>query len=222
MMFEVRIINVISSGIPDLVEYGTEDEFRAAWREIFAECESSENESVIPWNFENSLKVGYLVDHKTEYRAETVYPPGVAFSSVDALHICDVILNGRAHGQTEDEFFTTPSVALMMYNRIVGMLVQDCDSLRFSEFYPRQCSVSGRGMFQGWVWGEGSFYTATKFDTLHELRNDYAEQSGLPDDDLLEWAYQQDILYWTTWEIDTDHKAIRACLNYQEELNENI
>lgn len=224
-MFEVRIINFITSGIPELVEYGSEGEFRNAWREVFAECDPQDNTDVIPWDFENSLKVGYLVNHKTEYRVESLYPSGVSFSSIDALHLCDVILNNREHGQTEDDFFTTPSVALMMYNRIVRMLVMDCDSLRFSEFYPRQCSVSGRGIFEGWVWGEGEFYTATKYDTLKELKKSpriHEWGSNVPDEKLLEWAQEKEIVYWTRWDVDVDHKAIRACLNYQEELHEGF
>ncbi len=231
-MFEVRLINTVTSGIPELVEY-SEGEFRSAWREIFDECDPQENQDVIPWNFENSLKVGYLVNHKTEYRAESLYPSGVSFSSTDALHLCDVILNNRERGQTEYDFFTTPSVALMMYNRIVGMLVKDCDSGRFSELYPRQCSVSGRGMFEGWVWGEGSLYTATKSNTLNELKKIIEEMHGLKftqfddlasltDDELLEWAYKEEIMHWTRWEVEVDHKAIRACLNNQGELNESL
>ena len=213
-MFEVRLINFITSGIPELVEYRNEDEFRAAWREIFDECDQDENEDVIPWNFENSLNIGYLVNHKTEYRAESLYPSGVALSSFDALHLCDVLFNNREHGQTEYEYLTMPSVSLMMYNRIVTMLVQDCDSVRFSELYPRQCSISGRGIFEGWVWGEGAFYTATKSDTLHELKKSIQEPElmmalvDFTDDELLEWAHEENILYWTRWDVEVDHKAL--------------
>ena len=38
--------------------------------------------------------------------------------------------------------------------------------------YARQCSVTTKGMNNGWVWGDGAFYTATLEDTLNECRKD--------------------------------------------------
>lgn len=37
---------------------------------------------------------------------------------------------------------------------------------------PRTCSVSGKGMYSGWVWGDGEFYTSTEELTLKELEKD--------------------------------------------------
>lgn len=34
---------------------------------------------------------------------------------------------------------------------------------------PRTCSVTGKGMYSGWVWGDGEFYTSTEELTLKEL-----------------------------------------------------
>ena len=84
-------------------------------------------------------------------------------------------------------------------------------------------------MFDGWVWYEGSFYTATLATTLNELRSDRTlivkgldrykpEHLNMPEEwdvfqlciqrvakdqetdlDLLHIAYQIDFLYWTEW-----------------------
>ena len=34
---------------------------------------------------------------------------------------------------------------------------------------PRTCSLTGNGMYNGWVWGDGEFYTSTEKLTLKEL-----------------------------------------------------
>tara|TARA_R100001163_G_C5011530_1_gene157283 strand:+ start:232 stop:600 length:369 start_codon:yes stop_codon:yes gene_type:complete len=38
--------------------------------------------------------------------------------------------------------------------------------------YARKCNVTGEGMNEGWVWGEGEFYTSTLDITLSECRKD--------------------------------------------------
>ena len=38
--------------------------------------------------------------------------------------------------------------------------------------YARQCSVTGEGMNEGWVWFDGMFYTKYEKDTLAECRKD--------------------------------------------------
>ena len=100
--------------------------------------------------------------------------------------------------------------------------------------YARQCSVTGEGMNEGWVWGDGIFYTKYEKDTLAECRKDRdailydlenfedadlqdidraiefhtalqrAKDNQDTDEDLLFIAYQTDHLYWTTWECPED------------------
>lgn len=78
------------------------------------------------------------------------------------------------------------------------------------EKYARKCDVTGKGMNEGWCWGDGAFYTATKEATAFELRKDIAEgynptlletEELLKESDevLLEIAYEDGILYWTEW-----------------------
>jgi hypothetical protein len=85
--------------------------------------------------------------------------------------------------------------------------------------YARMCYVTGKGMNEGWVWLDGEFYTSTQEVTIAELRKDIldAQKDGdgvlyadweinptellsMTDDDLLNWAYDVEILFWTEWE----------------------
>jgi len=92
--------------------------------------------------------------------------------------------------------------------------------------YARTCSVTGKGMNEGWVWFGGDFYTSTQEITIAELRQDIldAERDGVPyygfiqsefsildahnpsellsmtDDELLQWAFDNNVCFWTEWE----------------------
>ena len=70
--------------------------------------------------------------------------------------------------------------------------------------WARQCDITGEGMNDGWCWGGGHFYTKHKKDTIAELRKDHPEKKNLSDEDLLDWAHNEDILYWTEWECEDD------------------
>jgi hypothetical protein len=79
------------------------------------------------------------------------------------------------------------------------------------ERYARVCDVTGKGMNEGWCWGDGSFYTATLEDTIKELRSDINDGAydfdelgketllNMSDDELMTYAYDNDVLYWTSW-----------------------
>ena len=76
--------------------------------------------------------------------------------------------------------------------------------------YARTCSVTGKGMNEGWVWGNGEFYTSTQEITISELRkwieHDYFKEEtrktilSMSDDELLQFAYDNNICFWTEWE----------------------
>lgn len=80
------------------------------------------------------------------------------------------------------------------------------------EKFVRVCDVTGRGMNEGWVWGDGTFYTSTKEITVSELRDDIfcgaydfdevgaSKLLAMSDDDLLQYAYDNDVLYYTEWD----------------------
>ena len=80
------------------------------------------------------------------------------------------------------------------------------------EKYMQRCDVTNRGMNEGWVWFDGTFYTSTKEITIAELRSDIKDGAydfnevgadkllAMTDDELLQYAYDQDVLYYTEWE----------------------
>ena len=82
--------------------------------------------------------------------------------------------------------------------------------------YARKCDVTNVGMNEGWCWSDGLFYTATKEATASELRSDIADGAydfdevgseallAMSDDDLITYAYEHDVLYWTEWYDDED------------------
>ena len=83
--------------------------------------------------------------------------------------------------------------------------------------YARKCDATGRGMNEGWVWGKGTYYTSTLELTMKELRDDVRDGAydfdelgaekmlQMSDDELLSYAYDNDVLYYTEWEeIDDD------------------
>jgi hypothetical protein len=67
------------------------------------------------------------------------------------------------------------------------------------ERYARRCDITGKGMNEGWCWGDGHFYSKTYEDTIKELRKDYPEHGNLSDENLLEMKYEEGLLYWTDW-----------------------
>ena len=74
--------------------------------------------------------------------------------------------------------------------------------------YARQCNITNEGMDEGWIWHEGTFYTKYETDTVAELRKDFDEEwasENWSDDEILEYAFKNNICYWTQWE-DSDEK----------------
>ena len=93
--------------------------------------------------------------------------------------------------------------------------------------WARRCDVSGKGMMEGWVWLDGSYYTSTEDITLRKCREEresilfnLSESTELQDPyqyeafnealqrasvnldtdkDLLLLGYQSGYLYYTEW-----------------------
>ena len=70
------------------------------------------------------------------------------------------------------------------------------------EKFARRCDVTGEPMNEGWCWGEGMFYTATEESTITELRKEYPSKVHITDDELMQYAYDNEVLYWTEWYSD--------------------
>jgi hypothetical protein len=103
--------------------------------------------------------------------------------------------------------------------------------------FARKCSITGELMNEGWVWGDGIFYTKYESDTLKECRRDREFILGIYDDidvenllsecelteailrarrneetdeDLLLIAFNGDYVYHTEWEEDDYQYAVDA------------
>lgn len=85
------------------------------------------------------------------------------------------------------------------------------------EKYARKCDITGRGMNEGYCWGDGMFYSATEEDTIAELRKDYPEHEDLSDDELMSWAYDEEVFYYTEW---YDEEYCEGDTYYDKEGNE--
>jgi len=70
--------------------------------------------------------------------------------------------------------------------------------------YARKCSITGEGMNEGWLQGDGEQYFKYEKDVIEWLKGWYA--SDLNDDELIENAVEEDILYWTVWEDESEHQ----------------
>lgn len=63
--------------------------------------------------------------------------------------------------------------------------------------YARVCDITNEGMNEGWVWGDGVFYTKNESDTLAECRKDREHILKLNQECV---PIIDDILDWDEWE----------------------
>lgn len=62
------------------------------------------------------------------------------------------------------------------------------------ELFARKCDVTGKGMNEGWVVGDGEMYFANEVDAIKWCTdNGYAS---------MDEAYEDDAIYYTAWEDD--------------------
>jgi hypothetical protein len=66
------------------------------------------------------------------------------------------------------------------------------------EKFARQCSVTGEGMNEGWVFGDGDKYAKYEHDAWG-IASDYGYES-------IDDAYNDDACYWTEWEDEDDYQ----------------
>ena len=80
------------------------------------------------------------------------------------------------------------------------------------EKFARRCDITGRGINEGYVFGDGEMYFAEKEDLIKHLRTlDWEDADGnlsqdlTNDEDILEFFYNDDAYYYTEWdEVDED------------------
>lgn len=77
-----------------------------------------------------------------------------------------------------------------------------------SEMFARKCTATGIGMNSGFCWMDGEEYFSTQELALARIKqyikeNDIEDEMvGLSDAELLEWAHDEDICYYTEWGKD--------------------
>ena len=80
------------------------------------------------------------------------------------------------------------------------------------EKFARRCDATGKGINEGYVFGDGELYFAEREDLIKHLRTlDWEDCNGnyskdiTDDEDLLEFFYNDEQYYYTDWEeIDDD------------------
>jgi hypothetical protein len=84
--------------------------------------------------------------------------------------------------------------------------------------FARKCSITGEGMNEGFVIGDGDFYIKYEKDLITFLRdnNEFPrENESLSDDFIMDEAYNLGEYYYTEWEDEDDYE-------YYEDENGNI
>jgi hypothetical protein len=76
------------------------------------------------------------------------------------------------------------------------------------EKFARRCDITGRGMNEGYVFGDGELCFAEKEDLIKHLRTlEWEDADGNlsqdieNDDDLLEYFYNEEMYYYTEWDF---------------------
>ena len=73
------------------------------------------------------------------------------------------------------------------------------------EKFARRCDATGRGMNEGYVFGDGELCFAEEKDLIDHLRGlDWDDAKHIEDDaELLDYFYKEDMYYYTEWdEVD--------------------
>lgn len=84
--------------------------------------------------------------------------------------------------------------------------------------YARKCDATGRGIEEGYVFGDGEMYFSEEEYLVKHLRS-RGGMDGLSDEFILNEAYNLGEYYWTQWE-DTDEEIESQGYYYDEDGNE--
>jgi len=74
------------------------------------------------------------------------------------------------------------------------------------EKFARQCSVTGEGMNNGYVYRDGEMYFKYEPDLVAHIRSLDNDSSNLSDEFLLGEAYDLEEYYYTEWEDEDDYQ----------------
>ena len=69
------------------------------------------------------------------------------------------------------------------------------------EKYARKCDITGKGMNEGYCYGDGEIYFSEKEYLIKHLREINTDlENNLTDENILTEAYKKEEYYYTTWE----------------------
>ena len=71
--------------------------------------------------------------------------------------------------------------------------------------YARRCDITGEGMNEGYIVGDGMMHVKYEKDLIALIRSwGVDENNELSDDFILSESYENEEYYWTEWECPTD------------------
>ena len=71
--------------------------------------------------------------------------------------------------------------------------------------FARKCSITGKGINEGFCVHDGEFYFSEESQLVNWLRNrDSEDTSHLSDEFILQEAYELEEYYYTEWDADDD------------------
>jgi len=90
------------------------------------------------------------------------------------------------------------------------------------KLWARQCSVTSEGMDEGFLLQE-TIYVKYEKDLIKLIRaeewtpsdedGNEVQSISLTDDELMDWAYNEEIYYWTDWEEDMQYQEIDGVIS---------
>ena len=75
-----------------------------------------------------------------------------------------------------------------------------------AKLFARRCSITGKGMSEGWVLPEQSVYISEESDCINWLKDNWK----MTIDEAFEFSEEKggDLFYWTAWEDPSDFQYI--------------
>ena len=73
--------------------------------------------------------------------------------------------------------------------------------------YARRCDITGEGMNEGYIVGDGMMHIKYEKDLIALIRSwGVDENNELSDDFILSESYENEEYYWTEWECPEDYQ----------------
>lgn len=91
---------------------------------------------------------------------------------------------------TEESYAVRPSSD---FKRTLVTTYQDGQQVYEGDKFVNQCDITGEGMNEGWIVGEGDMYIKYESDAIKYCKDTFNMT--------LQEAYDNELMYWTEWDI---------------------